>query len=153
MTIKNNPYYEKYGGVFLGLLTAIVAYFFVKPLYNEKWEHFISLAFYLACAATIYLGFMLLLNYNVETAPMKKIRYRELLYKQIILHNTQVLVLAIAVSFYTAFAINFNDYEQPEVLQKLILSGIIFLLVWLLIDGFNLTRIYYMIFKKYNKIT
>ncbi len=153
MTIKNNPYYEKYGGMFLGFLTAIVAYFFLKPLYNEKWEHFISTAFYLACAATIYLGFMLLLNYNVETAQMRKIRCRELLYKHIIRHNTQVLILAIAVSLYSAFAVGFNNYEQPEVLQKLILSGIVFLLVWLFIDGFNLTRIYYMIFKKYNKIT
>jgi len=149
MTLNPNPYFEKYGGIFLGLLIGLVAYFFLKPLYNERWEHFMSFAFFTACGATVYLGVMLLINYNIETAPMSKIRRRELLYKHIIRHNLQVLILAIVVSLFTAFAINLNYYDQPEEYQKVLLCLIIFLLVWLVVDGYNLTKVYILIFRKY----
>ncbi len=150
-------WWEKVGGLLLGIVTFIIIWF-INPNFSN-WKPFIlEFPAIGMCAFGFLLTFLgIILQGNSET--INWMMSREKLYNRFISFNKRIVVISFALSLYS-YIIGYTNFQNiralfsPQLVQivKNISIGIFCgLLAWFIIDTLQFTRLFYVLIRKTEK--
>lgn len=150
-------WWEKVGGLLLGIVTFIIIWF-INPNFSN-WKPFIlEFPAIGMCAFGFLLTFLgIILQGNSET--INWIMSREKLYNRFISFNKRIVVISFVLSLYS-YIIGYTNFQNirallsPQLVQivKNISIGIFYgLLAWFIIDTLQFTRLFYVLIRKTEK--
>lgn len=150
-------WWEKVGGLLLGIVTFIIIWF-INPNFSN-WKPFIlEFPAIGMCAFGFLLTFLgIILQGNSET--INWMMSREKLYNRFISFNKRIVVISFVLSLYS-YIIGYTNFQNiralfsPQLVQivKNISIGIFCgLLAWFIIDTLQFTRLFYVLIRKTEK--
>lgn len=150
-------WWEKVGGLLLGIVTFIIIWF-ISPNFSN-WKPFIlEFPAIGMCAFGFLLTFLgIILQGNSET--INWMMSREKLYNRFISFNKRIVVISFVLSLYS-YIIGYTNFQNirallsPQLVQivKNISIGIFCgLLAWFIIDTLQFTRLFYVLIRKTEK--
>jgi hypothetical protein len=147
--VKTDKYYiEKYGGIAVGIIFALISFFIFKPVYNTSWDYLLTKSFDLGIGTFGFLLAVLALIVQGDSSAIQKIKAREILYRRFVLYNKKIVFLSITICFYSIVVKLINDgllLGNNSFIQHVDLSLYLFLITWFLIDTYRFLKVFYIV--------